>query len=121
MKDLLLVMMGGGLGSVMRYLLGKWLNPLLAHFPLGTWLANIVACVILGILGGVLARKMLDVPEMRLFVLTGFCGGLSTFSSFESELFIMAKSGQFLPLGVYLLSSLVTGFVAVWLGHTWAR
>ncbi len=108
------VFIGGGLGSLCRYYTGLWL----AHsgqFPLGTWVANILSCVMLGVLLAASSRHWLA-PEYRLLLVTGFCGGFSTFSTFSNEMLQMIRAGMWSMAGIYLLSSMLGGLLSVWLG-----
>lgn len=76
-----LVFVGGGMGSVLRY----WLSPLnTAAWPMGTLVANVLACVLLGVL--IALQSSQKMPELYLWLGTGFCGGLSTFSTWVMEL-----------------------------------
>ncbi|MBC7883914.1 MAG: fluoride efflux transporter CrcB [Saprospiraceae bacterium] len=112
-----IVFLGGGLGSVCRYFLAKQWNTDQENmvFPLGTFLANILSCYILGIL----IQKQINGPvneDLRLLVATGFCGGFSTFSTFGYEIYIYLQKGQlWFGLG-YILLSLILGLAAIYLG-----
>jgi fluoride exporter len=108
MKLVLLVFLGGGLGSVARYTLGKWINVWHAHhFPLATLIINVAACLILGFVIGLADHKQIISPAMRVFWAIGFCGGFSTFSSFSNETIGLLQNGFTISLLVYTLSSLV--------------
>ncbi len=86
MKAALLIFAGGGLGSLMRYFLGKWITGLhQLNFPLGTLAANVVACFVLGLVVGYSDQRQLLSPDGRIFWAIGFCGGFSTFSTFSYE------------------------------------
>ncbi len=137
MKQLLMVLLGGGVGSVLRYYLGAWLNQLggAAYFG-GTLLANVIACLVLGFLVGLgLAPSVVaqhqNAAKLYLcwpLLATGFCGGLSTFSTLMLEVAMpqsqqlttqMAPSmfGQIGPFNLgYLLVTLVLGILSIWLG-----
>lgn len=119
----LLVFLGGGLGSVARYGLARWL-PLTdlakGHMPWATLLANVLACIVLGIGLGLASREILIRP-LQLLLLTGFCGGFSTFSTFGLEVFLLAEEGFSGVALLYLLLSLTGGVLALWLALTIAR
>jgi len=108
------VFIGGGVGSLCRYYTGIWLGHG-GQFPLGTWIANILSCIILGILLAAASRQWLA-PEYRFLLITGFCGGFSTFSTFSNEMLQMLRGGMWSMAAVYLLSSLAGGLLSVWLG-----
>lgn len=108
------IFVGGGLGSLCRFGLGEWLNRSEAY-PWGTLLANGLSCIILGILVGLASKQSLS-GELRLLLITGFCGGFSTFSTFSNELLQMLRQANYLAAGSYLLGSIVFGLLAIWLG-----
>jgi fluoride exporter len=108
MKSLLLVFLGGGLGSVVRYSLGKWINLWHTHhFPLATLIINVVACLLLGFIIGLADHKQIISPAMRLFWAVGFCGGFSTFSTFSNETLSLIQNGFTISLLLYILLSLL--------------
>ncbi|MEM6396754.1 MAG: fluoride efflux transporter CrcB [Bacteroidota bacterium] len=116
----LLVFAGGGLGSLCRFGLDKWLNPGVESdaMPWGTLAANTLACLVLGAGFALLIENRLP-DEWRLLALTGFCGGFSTFSTFSLELLeIGLSSGKPATALFYLLLSLVGGVLAIWLGRS---
>ena len=112
LNNVLLVALGGALGSVCRYLLSGW-N--VESFPFGTFVVNIVGSLLIGFLVGWVNRGVL-VPEMKLLLVTGFCGGFTTFSTFASESFAMLKVGDALLAALYVALSVFLGILAVWLG-----
>lgn len=116
MKQLLLVFLGGGLGSVLRYFLSKTLNPLFSNFFLGTFMVNVFGCFLLGLLLGLSLKNNAISENQTLLLATGFCGGFTTFSTFALENHSMLKSGDLLYAAFYILFSLVLGIVAVYLG-----
>lgn len=83
----LLVMFGGGVGSLLRYLLTDWLqNRTPVPFPYGTLAVNVVGCLLIGVLGALpMEGRMMLRPEQRLLLITGLLGGFTTFSSFAFE------------------------------------
>ncbi|HTH55306.1 MAG TPA: fluoride efflux transporter CrcB [Cyclobacteriaceae bacterium] len=107
MVNLLLVFGGGGFGSVVRFLLGRWVNGWHNHhFPFGTLAVNIVACLVLGYVVGIADHRQLISPSARLFWTVGFCGGFSTFSTFSAETLTLIQGGFHLSTLVYVVSSL---------------
>ncbi|MEM9363945.1 MAG: fluoride efflux transporter CrcB [Bacteroidota bacterium] len=118
MKQALLVFLGGGLGSMLRYLISKPLNTLHNHFYLGTFTVNILGCLLIGIIMGLASKNQMISQQSTLFFATGLCGGFTTFSAFAFEKHSLLKDGNFLPFLIYLSSSVFLGILAVALG-TW--
>ena len=116
MKALLMVFLGGGLGSVSRYLISRTLNISGFPFPLGTFTVNIVGSLILGfILGFALKTGQLS-NNTILFLATGFCGGFTTFSTFAFENQNLLKSGDYFNFAIYTFGSIIVGITAVFVG-----
>lgn len=118
MKQLLLVGLGGFIGSAARYLVSK-LN-LYCHFlsiPMGTLTVNILGSFVIGFLVGVSAKSEIISADMRLFLMVGVCGGFTTFSSFSNENMMLIQNGQFLTAFLYTGLSILLGFAAVYLGY----
>ena len=116
MKNLALVFIGGGTGSMARYLLGKFLNNSTTGIPYGTFLANILGSLLIGLILGYFANSENLSQETTLLLATGFCGGFTTFSTFAYESHLFLKSGDFFSFAAYALASIVVGFAAVFLG-----
>lgn len=116
-----LVFLGGGLGSILRFWLSKMivteLEPL---FPLGTFTVNIVGCWVIGLGMGLILRHQVN-PYLGLLLTTGFCGGFTTFSTFMYENTILVKNGDFYLAFSYTLLSTLIGFVAVFGGIAIAK
>ncbi|GHA28254.1 putative fluoride ion transporter CrcB [Salinimicrobium marinum] len=113
-KNALLVFLGGGLGSVLRYIISKYLNNL--HFPFGTFTVNILGSLLLGfILGFALKNQNLSGPVNLLFGI-GFCGGFTTFSTFAVENQVFLRSGDYFTFALYAFGSILLGVLAVFLG-----
>ena len=110
MKQLLLVFLGGGLGSVLRYIIGKFLNNSENGIPYGTFLANILGSLLIGIVLGLAAKHENLTQNQTLFLATGFCGGFATFSTFAYENHMFLKSGDFINFAIYTIASFVVGF-----------
>ena len=117
MKAALLIFAGGGLGSVVRYLLGKWVTGLhQLNFPLGTLVVNVVACFILGAIVGLSDHRQLLSADSRLFWAIGFCGGFSTFSTFSYETLALLQQPAVGSGLLYILASVVLCLGATVLG-----
>jgi CrcB protein len=115
MKQILLVGLGGAAGSMLRYLttiLTARYFPV--QFPLGTFVVNITGCFLIGLLMGGLADQ--HNPQLRLLLITGFCGGYTTFSAFSYENMVLLNSNHSLMAIGYIFASVVFGLAAVWLG-----
>ncbi len=116
MKQVLLVFVGGGFGSVLRFLIGKYLNSTTTGIPYGTFAANIIGSLLIGIILGFAAKNNSLTQSQTLLLATGFCGGFTTFSTFAYENHVFLKSGDFTSFALYTIASFVIGFLAVFLG-----
>ena len=118
MKEILLVGLGGFVGSVLRYLVSK-LNVTwqVLSIPLGTLTVNVLGSLLIGFLVGLSAKSNLISNELRLLLIVGFCGGFTTFSSFTNENLILMQNGQYLTVILYSALSIFLGFLAVYLGY----
>ena len=112
-RNFLLVALGGAGGSVLRYLLSN-IN---TSFPWGTFAVNVLGSFLIGLLVGLMSKGVLS-PEMKLLLVTGFCGGFTTFSTFANESFSMMKAGDVLLTALYVGVSVIIGILAVWGGMT---
>jgi CrcB protein len=116
-KSLVIVFLGGGLGSVVRYALSKWVNAFHDHhIPWGTLAVNVAACLVLGLIIGLADHKHIISPNFRLFWTVGFCGGFSTFSTFSNEALSLLQGGFSLSMAVYILLSLLLCVAATYAG-----
>ncbi len=119
--NLLLIMLGGALGSLARYGVGLGVAQLFGStFPLGTVLINISGSFVLGVLIS-LDGPMAISSGTRLFLATGFCGAYTTFSTFSLETLNLMEKGSYGLALVYLLGNLVGGLMAAWAGFVLAR
>ena len=116
MKQAFLVFVGGGFGSVARYLLGKWFNSFETAIPYGTMLSNVLGSLLIGFIIGFLAKTSNFTESQSLLLVTGFCGGFTTFSTFSYENQLFLKSGDYFNFIVYTFGSLILGIMAVVLG-----
>jgi fluoride exporter len=117
MKNILLVGLGGGLGSIARYLCQRWMLMMYPHsFPFGTFMVNIIGCFLIGLFWGLSFKSFADDESWKLFLMTGLCGGFTTFSAFTLEgigLIKEQKTGLFL---LYTAGSVVAGLFATYIG-----
>lgn len=117
-KDLLLVGVGGGVGSMLRYLTSR----LSARFIssqwalVGTFIVNVVGCFIIGLLAGWLLFNVNKSQQLPLLLVTGFCGGYNTFSAFAFENVQLLQSGHIIYSILYIVASVSIGLSAVWGG-----
>ncbi len=117
-NSLLLVGLGGFIGSVARYTLSGAVMHHAAgwRFPLGTFLVNVAGCLAIGLLAGLTESRGLFSADARLFVFTGVLGGFTTFSAFGFESIALARRGELAVAALYIVLSVVVGLAAVWLG-----
>ena len=94
MKDFLLVFAGGGLGSIARFLVGKMFRNWQIHFPVATLTANFLSCIVFGAVVMLGVHKMNLNYSLKLLLITGFCGGFSTYSAFTFETVELFKNGH---------------------------
>jgi CrcB protein len=118
MKALLFVFLGGGLGSISRFLISKYIQVPKEGFPWSTLLANFIGCFLIGLLLGLVIKNENLRSDFYLFAAVGFCGGLTTFSTFSMENILFLRSGDYLTFISYTLLSLIGGLVFVALGHS---
>jgi len=115
LASFLFVFLGGGFGSICRFGIGILIHPGEGKFPWATLIANGLACFFLGIVMGLhFSGQMTD--QRRLLLGTGFCGGLSTFSTFIAENWGFWEAGQSGPVAVYVLLSLILCAACLFLG-----
>lgn len=117
MKALLYVFLGGGLGSMLRYLVGTYTSSFTTSFPYGTFIVNIIGSIIIGVIFGLTLKNSSQSGDLILLLAVGFCGGFTTFSAFAHESFILLKSGQTTLFFTYIISSILTGLFCVWMGY----
>lgn len=122
MRALLLVGLGGGAGSIFRYLTSVAVTRYFQGvFPLAIFIVNISGCFMIGLFLGLLERVLLANPDLKLLFVTGFCGGYTTFSTFSAENVNLIQSGHYLTAFLYIAASVLTGMAAVWLGFMLAK
>jgi len=118
MKAMLIVALGGALGSVARYKLSGYIlhHTLDWRFPAGTFAVNVIGCLVAGVLAGLAERHELLGPEARLLLFTGILGGFTTFSAFGLETMYLLKRGEVLVAGANIVLSVAAGLFALWIG-----
>lgn len=117
LRAVLIAGAGGFVGTCLRFLsekLGALIWP--GIFPLGTFMANVIGCLLIGIFYGWASNRKWFNEKYNLLLITGLCGGFTTFSSFSDEMFGMFSNGEIAAFVIYLLSSIIIGLAAVALG-----
>jgi CrcB protein len=118
----LVVMLGGGIGSLARYVIGASVSARFAsRLPMGTMVINITGSFLIGVLMIFLTERFQLHPNWRLLLVVGFLGGYTTFSSFEFETYQAIRGGSYWIGLMNVLASVILGFVGVWLGAALAR
>jgi fluoride exporter len=117
MKEFVWVFIGGGLGSICRYGIGKWAKLyFMASFPYGTFIVNLVGCFLIGLILSFLGKLPNVHPHWGLLLATGFCGGFTTFSSFAYENIMLWHEAKYITFWAYSFLSVGLGFGCVVLG-----
>lgn len=117
----LVVALGGAVGAVLRFVLGRAALFLYAgSWPLGTFLVNIMGCVLMGVIYGMSLQQPLP-EQVRLFLMTGLLGGFTTFSAFSLESIILLQQGRIVMAASYSLLTLLLTILAIWLGMALTR
>jgi fluoride exporter len=118
----LLVLVGGGAGALARYVAGTAIMARFGgKFPLGTLVINVTGSFLIGFLMTMLTARLDIDPRWRLFLVVGFLGGYTTFSSFEWETYSAVREGDLWAGMINVVASVMLGYVAVWLGSMLAR
>ncbi len=116
-KQLFLIGLGGGIGSIFRFLTSLLTAKYYSNvFPLATFIVNIIGCFLIGLIIGALSHHTEVSPSWKLLLVTGFCGGYTTFSAFAFENFTLIQNNNHLVFLLYLGLSIFIGILAVWLG-----
>jgi CrcB protein len=106
MNNLLLVFLGGGLGSIVRMgIAGFVYSNFKPVFPIATLCSNLLSCIVLAITVVYFNEKLMESPNLRMFILVGFCGGFSTFSTFSFETVELMRSGNIIYAAANILIS----------------
>ena len=117
MKSFLLVFLGGGLGSGIRYLVTIAMNQYSKVLPFGTFTVNILGCLLIGLVLGYAQKENTLTSNQTLLLATGFCGGFTTFSAFASENLELIRNGELFNFSIYAIGSVVAGMVLILIGY----
>ena len=119
MKQLVLVFLGGGIGTVLRFIISKLIPHNDSGFPWSTFSANLIGCFIIGLISGYFFKtSSTNQSDILLFATVGICGGFTTFSTFAYENLNFLKSGDYLFFTTYTLGSFILGILMVYFGLT---
>lgn len=114
--------LGGFLGTCLRFLTGKLCHAVTASvFPWGTFAVNVVGSLVIGVFFGLAERSHVISPSMNVFLITGFCGGFTTFSSFADDMYLLLQQKHWAAFGLYVGLSFVLGLAMVWLGRSMVK
>ncbi|QEC70731.1 fluoride efflux transporter CrcB [Arachidicoccus ginsenosidivorans] len=117
LRSILVIALGGAIGSVCRYLLQVGVHKIAPiTFPLGTLIVNVLGCFIIGLLYGMAVKMPQFSIQWRLFLITGICGGFTTFSSFSYEGISLIMERNYFYFFMYLGGSVLLGLLATWVG-----
>lgn len=116
--NLLLIAIGGALGSIARYLLSSFvLRATGSLLPIGTFAVNLIGCVLFGCIMGAAQHRMVLTPPARMFLLVGVLGGFTTFSTYAYESFALLQDGQFAAASVNIVGQMLAGLIGLWAGY----
>ena len=120
LKDILLVGVGSFMGGIARYLISLAMKVMEHAFPWATMTANIVGCLLIGLLWAAFNRMNAS-SQLNLLLIVGFCGGFTTFSTFSKECLSLLQAGNYTTFILYALGSVVLGIIAVAVGYALAK
>lgn len=122
LKTMLIAGLGGFVGTCLRYLTGKLCHTIaVGGFPLGTFAVNIIGSFIIGLLFGAAERTHAISPTMSALLITGFCGGFTTFSSFADDIYLLLQGRHYITFSLYMGLTIVLGVLLVWSGRALMR
>ena len=117
MKSFILVFLGGGLGSGLRYLVAITMNQYSKVLPFGTFTVNMLGCLLIGLVLGYAQKENTLTSNQSLLLATGFCGGFTTFSAFASENLELIRNGELFNFSIYAIGSVFLGVVLILIGY----
>ena len=118
LRQMLIVAVGGAIGSVARYRLSGWVvhQTVDWRFPLGTFVVNVLGCLMVGLLAGLAVKEDVFSSNARLLLFTGLMGGFTTFSAFGLETFYLLRRGEYWIAGSNMVLSMAVGLLALFAG-----
>ena len=121
--NITIIGLGGFLGAIARYTLGGLVHHFLPNgtFPYGTVAVNLIGCLIISFLSGLVEFRQLFTPELRLFLLIGLLGGFTTFSTFSFETIALIQDSEIFRAIINVLIHVIGGLIAVWFGYNLVR
>ncbi len=117
MKSFILVFLGGGLGSGLRYFVSITMNQYSKVLPFGTFTVNMLGCLLIGLVLGYAQKENTLTSNQTLLLATGFCGGFTTFSAFASENLELIRNGELFNFSIYAIGSVFLGIVLILIGY----
>ncbi|MEF9998769.1 MAG: fluoride efflux transporter CrcB [Lachnospiraceae bacterium] len=121
MTEIFIVGMGGFIGTCFRYIVTKFMNHFTISLPFGTLISNIIAGLLIGFIIGLEQSSFLATPKTKLFLTTGLCGGLSTFSTFSLETVILFQNGKYVVAILNILLNIGISMLGVIAGMAFAK
>lgn len=119
LKSMLIAGLGGFIGTMFRYLVDKFFEVQhITGFPWGTFTVNVLGSFLIGVFYGLLTKAHILSPAMNLFLITGICGGFTTFSSLSHDALTLLSHKEWMNFGLYVFFSFSLGLVAVYLGQS---
>lgn len=117
MKTIFFIAIGGALGSVLRYLTTLIVNKYFeSNFPVATFITNILGCFLIGVFFGVFEKQNTISQDLKFFLITGICGGYTTFSAFSLENIQLMQINQLMISFLYISASVFLGLMTTWCG-----
>lgn len=118
LQEIIAIAVGGGVGSVLRFLVSSWIQgrTRTEFFPWGILMVNLIGCLLIGILFGIIVERFNTDPVWRSCIFLGLLGGFTTFSSFTLDTVTLLNSGAYGVATIYILMSVMVGILATMLG-----
>jgi CrcB protein len=116
LKTIFFIAIGGAVGSILRFLVSQIVSKFwTGNFPLATFIVNVLGCLMIGFFVGITTKNNLD-NGLKWLLITGLCGGFTTFSTFSMENITLLQNNHFTTAFIYIISSVIISILSVWLG-----